>query len=50
MFEATSLNRKNLRNERLVKAGRPMAMRRVRRRADIFPVFRDLFTPVELKR
>ncbi|MCG5535960.1 YeaH/YhbH family protein [Ectothiorhodospira mobilis] len=36
--------------ERLVKAGRPMAMRRVRRRADIFPVFRDLFTPVELKR
>ncbi|MFP4079975.1 MAG: YeaH/YhbH family protein [Ectothiorhodospira sp.] len=36
--------------ERLVKAGRPMAMRRVRKRADIFPVFRDLFTPVELKR
>ncbi|MCG5509166.1 YeaH/YhbH family protein [Ectothiorhodospira lacustris] len=36
--------------ERLVKAGRPLAMRKVKSRADIFPVFRDLFTPVELRR
>jgi len=35
--------------ERLAQAGRPLAMRRVRRRGDIFPVFRDLFTPAELR-
>ena len=35
--------------ERLARAGRPLAMRRVRRRSDIFPVFRDLFTPAELR-
>ncbi len=31
--------------ERLVAAGHPMAMRKVHHRADIFPVFQDLFTP-----
>lgn len=33
--------------ERIARSGRPLAMRRVRRRGEIFPVFRDLFTPVE---
>ncbi|MCG5516460.1 YeaH/YhbH family protein [Ectothiorhodospira sp. 9100] len=36
--------------ERLATSGRPLAMRKVRDRGDIFPVFRDLFTPVELRR
>lgn len=35
--------------ERLTGPERPLAMRRVRQRSDIFPVFRDLFTPAELK-
>jgi uncharacterized protein len=35
--------------ERLARSGRPLAMRRVRQRGDIFPVFRDLFTPAELR-
>lgn len=35
--------------ERLVAAGHPMAMRKVKRRSDIFPVFQDLFTPAELR-
>jgi len=35
--------------ERLVASGRPMAMRKVKKRADIFPVFQDLFTPAELR-
>jgi uncharacterized protein len=35
--------------ERLVAAGHPMAMRKVKKRADIFPVFQDLFTPAELR-
>lgn len=33
--------------ERITGPDRPLAMRRVRRRSDIFPVFRDLFTPEE---
>ena len=35
--------------ERLVTGGHPLALRKVRQRADIFPVFRDLFTPAELR-
>jgi uncharacterized protein len=35
--------------ERLAAGGRPLALRKVRGRADIFPVFRDLFTPAELR-
>ncbi|OOG25673.1 hypothetical protein B1C78_06085 [Thioalkalivibrio denitrificans] len=35
--------------EQLVAAGHPMAMRKVKKRADIFPVFQDLFTPAELR-
>jgi uncharacterized protein len=35
--------------ERLAAGGRPLALRKVRRRGDIFPVFRDLFTPAELR-
>jgi len=35
--------------ERLVAGGHPLALRKVRQRADIFPVFRDLFTPAELR-
>ncbi len=35
--------------ERLVSGGHPLALRKVRQRADIFPVFRDLFTPAELR-
>ncbi|MBK1726412.1 YeaH/YhbH family protein [Halorhodospira neutriphila] len=35
--------------ERLAEGESPLAMRRVRTRSDIFPVFRDLFTPAELK-
>ncbi len=35
--------------DRLAQAGSPLAMRRVRTRGDIFPVFRDLFTPAELR-
>ncbi|AHE98950.1 YeaH/YhbH family protein [Thioalkalivibrio paradoxus] len=34
---------------RLVAGGHPIAMRKVKQRADIFPVFRDLFTPAELR-
>ena len=35
--------------ERLAEGDSRLAMRRVQTRADIFPVFRDLFTPAELK-
>ncbi|ACL71274.1 conserved hypothetical protein [Thioalkalivibrio sulfidiphilus HL-EbGr7] len=36
--------------QKLVAKGHPMAMRKVKKRADIFPVFQDLFTPAELRR
>ncbi len=36
--------------ERMAVGDSPLAMRRVRSRGDIFPVFRDLFTPAELRR
>ncbi len=36
--------------ERVAVGDSPLAMRRVRTRRDIFPVFRELFTPAELKR
>ncbi|ABM62456.1 YeaH/YhbH family protein [Halorhodospira halophila] len=35
--------------DRLARGESPLAMRRVQTRGDIFPVFRDLFTPAELK-
>ena len=35
--------------QRLLAAGHPLALGKVRQRADIFPVFRDLFTPAELR-
>ena len=35
--------------ECLLAGAHPLALRKVRRRADIFPVFQDLFTPAELR-
>ncbi len=35
--------------DRLARSESPLAMRRVQTRGDIFPVFRELFTPAELK-
>jgi len=35
--------------EPLAGAGHPLAMRRVKRRSEIFPVFRDLFTPAGMR-
>lgn len=35
--------------EPLAGAGHPLAMRRVKKRSEIFPVFRDLFTPAGMR-
>ena len=35
--------------ETLIRAGEPIAARKVNERSQIFPVFRDLFTPKKAK-